>query len=187
MNVWDADTGRPLAMLTRHTDYVNSVQFSRGSDPRILSSSDDSTVRISDCGPCLPLEQVRTRAVQLLSADGRTAAKAAVGECYGEFSPYQQPVACGSLHQDEVFALLTHPAAENDPFPSTTLDSWAQGECTGDVYRQYRGMTYDDDLDYYVWWRGPNSDEWDIGQRSVVCVLTPVDSQDRTQSARRPR
>jgi hypothetical protein len=186
VNVWDADTGRPLAMLTRHTEIVNNVQFSAGPDPRILSSSDDSTVRISDCGPCQPLEQVRARAAQLLSADGRATPPAAIGECYVQYFPHQQPVACGNRHRDEVFAVLTYPAAEDDPFPSTSLDSWAQGECEGDVYRQYRGMAYDDDPDYYASWLGPSSDEWDIGQRSVVCVLMPVDGQDRSRSARGP-
>ncbi|HEY5855788.1 MAG TPA: septum formation family protein [Aldersonia sp.] len=93
---------------------------------------------------------------------------------------------CEAPHLDEVFAVLIHPAAEGDPFPSTSLDGWAQGECQGDVYRQYRGMAYDDDIDYDARWSAPGPDEWDMGQRTVVCVLTPMDYQDRSQSARQP-
>lgn len=186
ISVWDADNGLPLAMLARHTNYVNNVQFSSGPDPRILSASDDSTVRISDCGPCQPLEQVRARAAELLSADGRTTPQTAVGQCYSQFLPHRQPVKCDTNHRDEVFALLTYPAAEDDPFPGTSLNDWAPHECKGDVYRQYRGMAYDDDPDYDAWWWGPGADEWDMGQRSVVCVLTPADYNDRSQSARQP-
>jgi WD40 repeat protein len=56
VRLWDAATGRPLAVLHEHADVVNAVSF--GPDGRtILSASDDRTARIYPCEPC---ESVRT-------------------------------------------------------------------------------------------------------------------------------
>ena len=187
VTVWDADAGHPLATLTRHTDVVNNVQFSGGPDPRILSSSDDSTVRISDCEPCQPLNEVRAQAEQLLSADRRTIPQAGAGECFRQFLPYQQPVDCHNPHRDEVYAVLTYPASDDASYPSTSLYDWAWKECGGEAYREYRGRSSDDDPDYDISWSGPGSGDWDAGLRTVVCVLTTADGTNRTQSARQPQ
>jgi WD40 repeat protein len=49
--VWDVKAARLLALLHRHSESVNSVQFS--SDSRsILSASDDGTVTIDQCDSC---------------------------------------------------------------------------------------------------------------------------------------
>jgi WD40 repeat protein len=184
VGVWDATTARQLAMMPRHTDTVNNVQFSPGDHPRILSASDDTTVRVLDCDTCRPLDELRRRATQLLAADERAnSRRPAVGECFPQFAKYQEPVDCTSPHRDEVFAVLTYPTSDQEPSPAD-LTTWARGQCTGEPYSRYRGE--EDRSEYYTWWSVPRSLEWDLGQRSVVCVLTPRDQQDRTQPARRP-
>jgi hypothetical protein len=186
VGVWDASNGRRLAIVPRHTNSVNNVQFSPGDHPRILSASDDTTVQVLACDTCGPLDELRERAKQLLAADGRLAPqRAAVGECFPEFSKYQEPVDCQSPHRDEVFAVLPYPAPQDAPFPAD-LNEWAHDQCTGDLYRAYRGEDYTDSAEYYTWWYVPRSLEWDLGQRGVVCVLTPRDLKDRIQSAKGP-
>lgn len=181
VGVWDAATGRQLAMVPRHTDAVNDVQFAPGGDPRILSASDDTTVRILDCDTCRPLDELRQRAGQLLAADERAASRPpAAGQCFPQFARNQEPVDCTSPHRDEVVAVLTYTASEQEPSPAD-LTAWARDQCTREATPRYIGP--DDGSEYYTWWSVPRSLEWDLGQRRVVCVLTPRDQQDRTQPA----
>lgn len=55
--VWDAGTGHRLAWFERHTEYVNTVTTSPEGD-RILTASDDGTVRAYECDVCLPLDDL---------------------------------------------------------------------------------------------------------------------------------
>ena len=186
IGVWDAASARQLAMLARHADTVNTAQLSAGEHRRILSASDDTTVRILDCGTCGPLDELRERAKRLLAGDERIAPqRAAVGQCFPVFSTSQEPVDCRNQHRDEVFAVPTYAAVKDAPLPPD-LNDWAHDQCTGDLYRRYRGQVYTDSAEYDTWWYVPRSLEWDLGQRSVVCVLTPRDLRDRTQSAKGP-
>jgi WD40 repeat protein len=60
IRVWDAKTGYALATLNWHGEAVNHVQF--GPDGRILSASDDGTVRLGQCEACtLDIEGLRDR------------------------------------------------------------------------------------------------------------------------------
>ena len=184
IGVWDAATARQLALIPRHTDTVNAAQLSSGEHPRIVSASADTTVRIDTCDTCEPLDQLRQRAKQLIAADGRTVPpQATVGECFPTFSQHQQRVDCRSPHRDEVFAMLTYSAPTDATLP-TDLNQWAHDQCTGDLYTHYRGEAYSDSAAYDAWWYVPSSLEWDLGQRGVVCVLTPRDLLNRAQSAK---
>jgi WD40 repeat protein len=187
IGVWDTATGRQLALIPRHTDTVNAAQLSSGEHPRIVSASADTTVRIDTCDTCEPVAQLRRRAQKLIAADGRTVPPhTTVGECFPTFSPHQQPVDCPSPHRDEVFAMLTHPAPADATLPAD-LNQWAHDRCTGQPYTEYRGEAYSDSAAYDAWWYVPSSLEWDLGQRGVVCVLTPRDLLNRTQSAKASR
>jgi WD40 repeat protein len=186
IGVWDAATARQLAMVPRHTGTVNSVQFSPGDHPRILSASDDTTVRILDCATCRPLEELRGRATRLRQADERGATRQpAVGDCFLQFAPGQDPVDCTSPHRDEVFAVLDYSTSDQEP-SAADVDTWARDQCTGSRYTGYRGEDQNDDSEYYTWWSVPRALEWDLGQRHIVCVLTPRDQKDRTQPVAPP-
>jgi len=54
VHLWDAGTGRPLAVMHEHADVVNAVSFGPGGRT-ILSASDDHTARIYPCEPCAPV------------------------------------------------------------------------------------------------------------------------------------
>ena len=187
IGVWDALSGRSLAMIPRHTDAVNDVQFFEGDDLRILSASDDWTVRIAGCPACQSLEELRGRAAELVAADGRVhLTPPRVGECFAFLVDYREPVDCGEPHYAEVFAVLTPEAAEDAPRPSGVED-WAQGQCEGCAYREYRGVDSDDDAEYDALAFGPQtSAEWDLGQRRFSCVLIPAFGPTMEGSARRP-
>jgi WD40 repeat protein len=187
VGVWEIPSGKRLAMLPQHADTVNRVQFSSGVHPSILSASDDTTVRIFDCQICLPLNELRTAAQQLLAGDdARIGKPPVVGDCYLNFSVSRQPVDCEQPHQDEVLTVVTHPGDEDTPFPGS-MDDWAGETCRGEAYTDYRGIDYADDTDFYVWWVGPtDSAEWDLGQRKMTCLLRPVTPEQTRGSARRP-
>jgi WD40 repeat protein len=185
IGVWNVATGRRLAWLPAHTDTVNAVRFTPGDNPRILTASDDTTVRISECDTCQPIDELRARADRLLAADGRVAQPPAAGNCFTRgFFKNQPPVDCGQEHMDEVYAVLTNPAPADAPMPSN-VDDWALRECRGKDFRAYMGKNYDEVSGYFAWVSGPTtSAEWDLGQRWFACVLSPVGMTTTTGSAR---
>lgn len=188
IGLWDARTGRNLAMIPGHGDVVNDVQFLGGDPPRILSASDDATVRVSECQACGSLDELRARAARLSAADGRThLTQPRVGQCFTFLVRYRSPVDCDEPHFAEVFALVTPPAAENAPRPGNA-DHWAQERCEGRAYQEYRGKDSDRDEDYDPWAYGPQtSAEWVLGQRTFACVLLTADRTTTTGSARATR
>ena len=184
VGVWDPVSGRQLAMLPRHSDLVNKVQFSSGDHPRILSASDDTTVRIYDCDTCGSFDELNQRATRLLATDEAAAPHPAVGTCYERFF-FQDPkqVSCTNPHLDEVFAVLTYSAPDDASLPPN-LGQWAYTQCTGARYKNYRGKANTDDFDYYPQWSVPGPADWDLGQRTLVCVISPIDGMNHAQSAR---
>jgi WD40 repeat protein len=60
VHVWDAD-GRKTAVLHRHGDAVNSVQFTPDGKG-FLTASDDTTAAIFPCTTCVPFDTVRSEA-----------------------------------------------------------------------------------------------------------------------------
>jgi WD40 repeat protein len=68
VRLWDATTGRPLAVLHEHSNVVNAVSFSP--DGRsILSASDDRTARVYPCEPCEPVDKLLALARERTSRD----------------------------------------------------------------------------------------------------------------------
>lgn len=185
IGVWDATSGRSLAFIPRHSDVVNDVEFLAGDEVRILSASDDSTVRIAGCPACPSLESLRERATELIAADQRARLDPPrVGQCFAFLVEHGQPVDCGEPHGAEVFAVLTPDVPEDSPRPSD-VDSEARRACEGWRYSEYRGVDHDDDAEYYVAVSGPvTTADWDIGQRSFACALYPEDGAPTEGSAR---
>jgi WD40 repeat protein/energy-coupling factor transporter ATP-binding protein EcfA2 len=66
VRIWDAHNGEELALLLKHSETVNDVRFTPHG---VLSASDDGTVQLRQCkeacDPSLPLQELRTRALQL--------------------------------------------------------------------------------------------------------------------------
>ncbi|TQN42911.1 WD-40 repeat-containing protein [Blastococcus colisei] len=185
IGVWEVKTGRRIGWLPRHADTVNTVLFTGGQTPGILSASDDTTVRIAGCETCLPRDDLRSVAGDRLAADQRVDPKIpAVGECFPHSADLGRPVDCDEPHGAEVFAIRTHPGGPDAPFPRDVW-GWIREECQGTAYSDYRGMDYLDDLEFLVTAAGPDtSAEWDLGQRTFVCVLFPLDGSMATGSTR---
>jgi WD40 repeat protein len=66
--IWDAATGRVIAKLQGHTEYVNDAVFSRDGT-RVLTASDDKTARLWDAGSSKELVAFRGHAQRLRAAD----------------------------------------------------------------------------------------------------------------------
>ena len=78
IRVWDVDTAEEIASLPWHGEAVNEASFSR--DRRILSASDDGSVKIGTCETCdLTIDDLCRRVEQYaqLTQEGRDWVKAA--------------------------------------------------------------------------------------------------------------
>ena len=66
VRIWDAHSGEELALLLKQSETVNDVRFTPHG---VLSASDDGTVQLRQCkeacDPSPPLQELRTRALQL--------------------------------------------------------------------------------------------------------------------------
>jgi WD40 repeat protein len=56
VHIWEWETDHKLAVLRRHVDAINSVQFSP--DGKIITAGDDATVAIFPCTTCQPFEEL---------------------------------------------------------------------------------------------------------------------------------
>jgi WD40 repeat protein len=56
VHIWEWQGNHKLAVLRRHVDAINSVQFAP--DESIITASDDSTVAIFPCTTCQPFDQL---------------------------------------------------------------------------------------------------------------------------------
>ncbi len=80
-------------------------------------------------------------------------------------------VPCADTHDAEVFAVVTHPAPKDAPYPGDdAVADFASGECLT-LFPAYTGATYDDS-DLQVATVRPDNDSWvDKDDRDVACVL----------------
>ena|SRR2546423_779744 len=80
-------------------------------------------------------------------------------------------VPCSEAHDGEVFAVVTHPAAKDAPYPGDdSVADFASAECLT-RFPAYTGATYDDS-DLQVATVRPDHDSWvDKDDRDVACVL----------------
>jgi WD40 repeat protein len=104
--VWDADTGQPLAELRWHTDAVLSVSFSPDGG-RIITSAGDGTVQLWDAKTSQPLAGVRSDFL---------------GVSCVRFSPDGKRLTCVSLSGDlQVWEADTFDPRSGHPPPETEL------------------------------------------------------------------
>jgi WD40 repeat protein len=57
IHIWEWQTDHKLAVLRRHVDAINSVQFSPDGN-NIITASDDATVAIFPCTTCQPFQEL---------------------------------------------------------------------------------------------------------------------------------
>lgn len=80
-------------------------------------------------------------------------------------------VPCAGAHDGEVYAVVTHPAAGDDPYPGDdSVADFASAECL-EQFPAYTGSGYDDS-DLEVATVRPDADSWaGRDDREVACVL----------------
>jgi dipeptidyl aminopeptidase/acylaminoacyl peptidase len=82
IGIWDTKAGKPLRMLTGHTDTVNGVAFS-SDGTRLASASNDRTIRLWDVETGIQQTTINTENMILsvaFSPDGKTLASGAWGD-----------------------------------------------------------------------------------------------------------
>ncbi|HVF15072.1 MAG TPA: septum formation family protein [Acidimicrobiales bacterium] len=92
--------------------------------------------------------------------------------------------ACDQPHDAEVFAVLTHPAAEGDAFPGADdLLEYAANECLGQPFTDYvgipRGQSKLTEFEIV-----PESEAWHDGRRGLVCAVDNADRSPLTASVK---
>ncbi len=98
-----------------------------------------------------------------------------VGDCFNvdedsEIIEEVELLDCDAEHFYEVFALVEHPADDDEEYPGEDeLDDFAFNECEGE-FEDYVGAAYEDS-DYYITYLTPSEQTWAVGDREVVCVL----------------
>lgn len=85
-------------------------------------------------------------------------------------------VSCAEAHDGEVFAVVTHPAAGEAPYPGDdAVADFAAAECL-QQFPGYTGAGYDDS-ELEVATVRPDADSWsDKDDREVACVLYQKDA-----------
>jgi hypothetical protein len=108
-----------------------------------------------------------------------------VGDCYNDPEDGSNQVAelatvsCDEPHDNEVFAVINHPAGEGEAFPGTEeLDLFAEEECVP-PFEEYVGRDYLES-ELFLYSIKPTEETWARGDREVVCALYAVDEEGNT-------
>ena len=191
VRVWDERTGNELAVIPKHTDFVDSAAFSpRGS--RILTASDDQTARIYSCSTCAALSVLESRAQRDVVVPEKTTSSVssyalAVGDCYNDLPEGQAQlgavriVPCASPHAAEVFGVVVDDAGPEVPFDAKEVGRHADSMCAGNgehssLFSKFIGRSYSKSEFQVRRWI-PNQGTWDAGDRRIVCEVTAKDGK----------
>lgn len=92
-------------------------------------------------------------------------------------------VPCEQPHEYEAFAVVEHPAGDDDPYPGEdeTLD-YADDACR-DEFEAYVGAPYEVS-ELYITSVYPSEATWSLGDRAITCTLREEDEREVTGSAR---
>lgn len=99
-----------------------------------------------------------------------------VGTCFDDAESGDElftvlEVPCSEPHDNEVYALITHPAGAGEPYPGAgELDTFAREQCQGEAFTAYVGVSYLDSQ-YHSSQIRPTEASWGTGDREIVCVL----------------
>lgn len=100
----------------------------------------------------------------------------AVGTCFDDPESAEEiqsvgAVPCEGPHDNEVFALVDHPAGPDDPYPGReALTEFADEQCRGQAFNDYVGSEYQFSR-YFVSQLTPTDGSWEQGDREIVCLL----------------
>jgi hypothetical protein len=99
-----------------------------------------------------------------------------VGDCFNDPEESEGLISdltllpCDQPHDNEVFALVNHPAGDGEAFPGDeAMDTFAEEQCLS-AFEQYVGLPYEESVFAYVPIK-PTAETWADGDREVVCVL----------------
>jgi hypothetical protein len=99
-----------------------------------------------------------------------------VGDCFDDPEELEGLVSdltlipCDQAHDNEVFALVDHPAGDGDAFPGDdAMDTFAEEACLP-AFEEYVGLPYEESVFAYYPIK-PTEETWADGDREVVCVL----------------
>ena len=112
----------------------------------------------------------------------QSAADLAVGECFDEPSETTdisevQRRPCAGPHDAEVFAVLTHPAGPDIPYPVISgVDDFVEEQCVP-LFKTYTGLDIDSQDELDMGWFYPNLQGWGDGDREVTCYLVASEGQ----------
>jgi WD40 repeat protein len=178
--VWDRQTGRYLALWRTHDDFVNSVAAL--DDGRILSAGDDDLVRLYPCETCGPIsgvvDDLQARLADVPPPAERSGDERVAHQLPGTCLPSTSEaldlftvddVPCTQAHEEEVIGNLELPDPVGADVPPDLYDR-AVAACTDRFFKGYVGASYGDSA-YYVSALIPTESSWDLGNRSVVCLL----------------
>lgn len=116
------------------------------------------------------------------------AADLSAGDCFDranaeEFSDVQRHP-CNEAHDAEVFLVVDHPAAEDDPYPlSFTMEPFLDEQCTP-AFETYTGLTFETSVDIGYGYFMPTREGWNDGDREVTCYVIRSAGAKMTSSVR---
>lgn len=124
----------------------------------------------------------------LVRPDGVDYAKLKPGDCIdtpeGTEVRLLKVRSCDEPHDAEVFAVVTHPAAADDPFPGAdALLAYAANACLGQPFTDYIGIPRAQSqlTEFEI---VPESEAWFDGRRGLVCAVDKADRTPLTSSVR---
>ena len=91
---------------------------------------------------------------------------------------------CVDPHDAEVFAVLTHPAAEGASYPGEQAMSQFVFDACEPLYATFRGQSFESDTAYDIGWFYPTRAGWSEGDRGVTCHIMLLDGGKITGSLR---
>ncbi len=111
-----------------------------------------------------------------------------VGTCFNDPGSTDEiqtvgAVPCEGPHDNEVFALVQHPAGPADPYPGReALAQFGEEQCQGQLFADYVGTEYQFSR-YFASQLTPTDRSWEQGDREVICLLFDSTTQ-LTESVR---
>lgn len=91
-------------------------------------------------------------------------------------------VPCGEPHENEVYAVIRHPAGDDAPYPGDEeMMQFAEAECLT-RFPEFVGVAYEAS-DLAIGTVGPLEESWEeAGDRQIACVLNDPDGKPLTGS-----